>query len=372
MLFPSGPRAGHRYFHRLAPLLLSLVLAGLPLRPAFAVEVEGLTEFSSLVGSRGEADRARLARRGLAEVIVRLSGSSSVLSEPAVMNALDRADSYLVRSRYESTDFTLKDENGQDQPADRLILSYSQAGIEKLLTSAGLPHWGKDRPEVLAWVVLNDGGEEQWVTGTDSALGAWLDAQAKRRGLPLRFPLQDLTDQMALSAGAIRQMQSADIESASRRYGVDHIVAGVVTPTAAGFRGRWLILVRGEPVQLDEQAATLDSLTANALGTIADRMAARYSVRPSDGSFTRVRLTIENLGTLGDYARLDATLAKLAPVKKSTLAEVRGGTVVYQLEIEGSARQLVDLLALNRHLNAGLDPEMDSASVWRLHYRYSP
>ncbi len=367
---PSRPRS--RPASAWWRVLVLLVLVAATARTAVAVEVEGLTEFSSLVASRSDDDRARLARRGLAEVIVRLAGSSSVLSEPAVMNALDRAESYLVRSRYESTEFTLEGDDGQERPADRLILSFSQAGIDRLLTDAGLPHWGKDRPEVLAWVVMNEGAEEQWVTGTDHQLGAWLDAQAKRRGLPLRFPLQDLTDQMALSAGAVRQMEVASIESASRRYGVDHVIAGIVTPTAAGFRGRWLVLIRGEAVKLDEQAASLDTLTANVLGAAADRMAARYAVRPSDGSLTRVRLSIENLQTLGDYARLDAALAKMAPVKKSMLSEVRGGTVVYQLEIEGSTRQLIDLLALNRNLHAGLDPEQDSASVWRLHYRYTP
>ncbi len=365
--FPAFPAAQRPFL--LVVCLLAVLISPLQVH---AAEVVGLTEFSSLVASRSEEDRARLARRGLAEVVVRLSGSSSVLSEPAIMDAMGRAESFLVRSRYESTQYTLKDDSGVERPADRLILTFSQAGIDQLLAGAGLPHWGKNRPEVLAWVVFQDGGNEDWITGTGQPVGAWLDAQAKRRGLPLRFPLLDLSDQMAVSAGTIRQQQAADIESASRRYGVDHILAGIVTPTAGGFRGRWLVLVRGEPVRLDEQAGSLDELTAVVVGAMADRMAARYAVRTSDGSLTRLQLTIENLETLGDYARLDATLAKMAPVKKATLSEVRGATVIYRLEIEGSTRQFVDLLALNRHLNPTFEPEQDSAELWRLHYRYVP
>lgn len=353
--------------------LIACLCALLSAAPVQAVEVEGLTRFSSLVSSRDAQNQARLARRGLGEVIIRLSGSSGVLSEPAVMDALERAETYLVQSRYESTRFTLKDEAGNEVLADRLVLTFSQADLEGLLSGAGLPVWGKDRPAVVAWVVVESAGREEWVSGEDEEAGAWLVAQAKRRGLPLQFPLFDLTDQMAISAGSLRQKRAEDLISASRRYGADHAIAGIITPTAEGYRARWQLLVRGESFAIDASGDSLDAVTGRAMGELADRMAARYAVRPTGGGAdTRIRLTVENVRSLNEYARLNAALVKMSPVERAVLAEVRAETLVFLLDVKGSARQFVDLLDLNRNLRHAFDPELDKSGVWRLFYRYAP
>ncbi len=355
-------------------LLITVQLLMLPFGSgAWALEVEGLTRFSTLVTSRAPEARAKLARRGLGEVIVRLSGSSSALSEPAVLDALDRADAYLAQARYESTELMLNDESGTPVPADRLIMTFNQDSLETLLRDAGLPIWGKDRPQVICWVIVDGSGDENWVAGESEEAGAWLLAQGRRRGLALQFPLFDLTDQMAISAGNVRQLQADNIATASRRYGASHFVAGVITPTASGYRGRWLVSLQGESFVLEEQAASLDAVTALAVGALADRMAARYAVRAAGGdAATRIQLTIEGVDSLDAYANLNEALRKLSPAKRTELAEVRGETLVFQLQVEGSAAQFMDLLALNRRLRSGFEAEQDSTRLWRLHYRYVP
>lgn len=340
--------------------------------PGLAVEVAGLTDFDSLVRSRDADERARVARRGLSEVVVRIAGSASVLREPPVLDALERAETYLVQARYETTGYELPQDDGTRVPADRLRLTFSRTAISELLRGAGLPVWGNDRPVVLAWVVLDESRGETWIGGEDDEPGAWLAAHGRRRGLPVQFPLHDLTDQMAVSSGSIRQAQVDALLAGARRYGADHLLAGVIKPTAGGYRCRWLLVVRGEPFVLEQSAASLDDLTSAAVQDLADRMAARYAVRSAGGRSTPLQLTVEGLRELGQYANLTNLLNKLTPVQRVELAEVRGATLLYNLEVEGSISQFIDLLALSRHLRTGFDAAQDSSGRWRLHYHYQP
>ncbi len=354
----------------MAGLLAFLVLVSAA-GPARAVQVVGLYNFDTLVTSRSAEARALAARRGLSQVLVRISGSRETLAVPAVLDALDRADQLLIQARYESTKYTLQDETGAEVAADRLHMVFSASAVQQLLRGAGLPVWGDNRPPVLVWVVVPRDEGDNFISGPrDGEAGEWLQAHAARRGIPLQFPLLDLTDQFALDVRQVQQMQEGPLRTASARYGADHVIAGTLSRTATAWSARWVALVRGESFVFQTTAESLDVLTGDAIDIVADRMAIRYAVRATEFGGTRVRMTIDAIANVASYARVGELLRELTPVKAAEIVSVRGETSVWLLDIEGSHRQFLDLLALKPQFREVVPPQADSEQVWRLHYRY--
>lgn len=356
-----------------APALLALaVLVQLAApAPVRAVQVGGLYDFDTLVTSRGAEERAKAAHRGLSQVLLRVSGSRDTLTAPPVLDALERAEELLIQARYESTPYKLQDETGTEVPADRLRMVFSASAVQQLLRNAGLPVWGDNRPPVLAWVVAPRDEGDMFVSGpADGEAGEWLQAHAARRGIPVQFPLLDLTDQFALDARQVSQLQEAPLRTASARYGADHVLAGMLTRTAVAWSARWVALVRGESFVFQTTGDSLDALTGDAIDILADRMAVRYAVRAAQVGGTRVRMTVDAVADVATYAQVGELLRALTPVKAVDIVSVRGSTSVWLLDIEGTHRQFLDLLALKPQFSEVVPAQADSEHLWRLHYRF--
>lgn len=351
---------------------LALLLLGSLAGPAHAVEVLGLYAYDSLVASRSNEERAEAARIGLAEVMVRVAGNRQVLNDPNLQDALASADRFLIQARYEGSAYTLTDEQGNEIPADRLRLGFSPEGVEDLLRRAGMPVWGSSRPAVLAWV-SSVGSAEEFVSGADDGgAGQWLQAHAERRGVPLQFPMLDLTDKMALSSNQVAQADVAAVRTASARYNVEHALAGSVRGGDANWTGNWVGVIRGESFKFQTAGNNLDELTSAALDRYADRMAMRYAVHGAETGRDMLELSVDGVSNIGSYARVGRLLSGLASVRSASLGAVYGSTAVFRLEVEGTPEQIVDQLAMSRHFGAVSSSQTSYDQAWRMHYRYIP
>jgi hypothetical protein len=63
------------------------------------------------------------------------------------------------------------------------------------LHQAGLSLWGANRPAILAWW-LNDASDGSSLVGDGQSSAALLHQAAQHRGLPLRLPIADLSEQL--------------------------------------------------------------------------------------------------------------------------------------------------------------------------------
>ena len=340
--------------------------------PVQAVEVLGLYSYDGLVASRSNEERAEAARMGLAEVVVRVAGTRQALNDPTIQDALASAGRLLVQARYESSPYNLTDELGTEVPADRLRLGFSPEGVEDLLRRSGMPVWGSSRPAVLAWVT-SVGSAEEFVSGAeDGSVGERLQVHAERRGVPLQFPMLDLTDKMALSANQVAQSQAASVRAASTRYNVEHALAGSVRGADANWSGNWVGIIRGESFKFQTTGNNLDELTASALDQYADRMAMRYAVHGAETGRDMLELSVDGVSDIASYARVTRLLRRLTSVQSASLGAVYGSTAVYRLEVEGTPDQIVDQLSMSRHFGPVSSSQSGHELAWRMHYRYIP
>ena len=124
--------------------------------------------------SRPELDSA--ARDALAEVLVKASGSSEVLGNPSLSDALGKAPEYVQQYVYTRAD------NGELFAR----FEFDSSVVTRLLRESGAPLWTANRPPVLVWLVFEGELGRQFVNaGTDPELAAEVTDAFSQRGVPV-------------------------------------------------------------------------------------------------------------------------------------------------------------------------------------------
>ena len=148
---------------------------------------------------------------GWTRVLIRLSGTAPLPTDPVLQEALSQPERYY--DRY----LVLAD--------DRLKLFFTPSAMLELIDQAKLPLWPLRRPPAIAWLALEQGGGREIVRG-GHPLAVALVAEARRRGFEVRLPLMDLRDQLGVQPAAVWGRSSLVLAEASRRYGAAAVLIG--------------------------------------------------------------------------------------------------------------------------------------------------
>ena len=150
------------------------------------------------------------------QVMIKITGNKDALQNPGVKAALRTPQAYLRSYQF---DF---------QEGETLyVAEFDKIKLNELLQREGLPLWGERRPETLLWMATEDSesGERQLLDETTpSEMREHLSAKAKERGLPLSFPLMDLTDRSTISIYDVWGRFVQSLTQASHRYSVDNVI----------------------------------------------------------------------------------------------------------------------------------------------------
>jgi len=212
----------------------------------FAVQVAGLYETKVVVESQSSSLRTAALKQALAQVLVKLSGNSMVVKIPGIVSALDHPETTLLSYGYQ--DGTMPD------GGDGLFLhaSFDPKAIQQLLENAGQSVWGRNRPLILLWISCSRHQQTPQIlsSASQSLLDAELKSDAQLRGLPILFPILDLTDLQTISTTAIADKNIQSIEQASTRYGSDAILAANISENApensvGTWEATWTLIAQG-------------------------------------------------------------------------------------------------------------------------------
>ena len=209
----SGPITCARATGAAASFALALAVALAPVNSAVAVPVHWLYDVDVPVEGRTAAARLAVSGAALLEVLSRVSGLAHVPRNARVLEALDRPEAYYNR-------FVFLDNN-------ELRIQFTPGAILQLMDEARLPVWSANRPQAVAWLVVERGGVRRVIDG-EHPLAATLSGRARQRGVVLKLPLMDLEDRMLVQPAVVRGRLFSPLDEASGRYGADVILAGQV------------------------------------------------------------------------------------------------------------------------------------------------
>lgn len=354
-------------------LVLLLVVA----QKLDAVTLENLYQAEVLSESQSDAQRRIDASEGLSQVLMRVSGRSDILQNPVIVAALKTPEQYYSEFSYARVEAVNDAAAALPQPGldplpaetSRQIMRirFAPSLIAKILREADLPVWGSNRPSVLSWMAIDDESGRQVLGEANPSLFAkTLNQAARARGVPLLLPLWDLEDSRGVSSSEIWGRFLGRIEAASKRYSPDKIlVFRAESEFSNQWRGDWSLGEGGQWRSGTVYGESQAQLATALVGVLASVLSEQYAVTSTR---SEVRLTVEGITEIQDYAEVSRYLEGLTQVMSVQPVRILTDMVEFKLRSEGEVQQIIDVIALDRKLTL-LRLDESSSTLW---YRWAP
>ena len=354
-------------------LVLLLVVA----QKLDAVTLENLYQAEVLSESQSDAQRRIDASEGLSQVLTRVSGRSDILQNPVIVAALKTPEQYYSEFSYARVEAgndaaAALPQPGLDPlpaetPRQVMRIRFAPSLIAKILREADLPVWGSNRPSVLSWMAIDDESGRQVLGEANPSLFAKsLNQAARARGVPLLLPLWDLEDSRGVSSSEIWGRFLGRIEAASKRYSPDKIlVFRAESEFSNQWRGDWSLGEGGQWRSGTVYGESQAQLATALVGVLASVLSEQYAVTSTR---SEVRLTVEGITEIQDYAEVSRYLEGLTQVMSVQPVRILTDMVEFKLRSEGEVQQIIDVIALDRKLTL-LRLDESSSTLW---YRWTP
>lgn len=327
---------------------------------ALAEVVADLYSASIPVENQSAQALTAASRAALSEVLVKVSGSTGLLKSPGVASALSDARSQVQQYSYVRG----------EPPAAPLSVRFEFDGgyITDLVAQSGAPLWTANRPQVLAWVVMEDAQGKRFISWDGTPVQAKQLAEAfSRRGVPVQLPVFDLGDLAALTPEAAWTLDEATIRAASARYNVQDVLAGRLAALESGnAAGEWSYFFPDQRVNHSVTVPDFPAFLRDGVNMVATELAARYAVAPTPGVEGGMLVSVSGVTTYADYAAIVKWLENLEPVKNANIERVQGDRIDLRVQAQADATKLAAIIELNNRLQ----PVPDTGTGAQLNYQW--
>ena len=349
-------------------LVIFCCLCGL--YPAFtgAVRVPGLYEAETVVADQSASARQAALRACLRLALVKLTGEREVLRNAALAPLLNRPERFVREYRYKEVR-TPPAPGAPPATELRLVVRFDEDSLNKSLRDSGVPVWGRERPSMLIWLVVEQDQARRFASSeeTPEAL-ALLRGRAQERGIFVMLPLLDLEDSAVLQPRDIWGGFEGPILAASARYEADVVLTGSVESLAEElWNGKWTMYQRGAArAEWRSETGFFDKALKQGVDGAIDRLAAEFAQAKVYTRLGEVQLVVNNVHSIGQYARVIDYLGSLSAINEVRVTEVREGEMTLALSVHGGER------AVSQALSLGSVMELDLDSAGGNHYRLRP
>lgn len=321
--------------------------------------VKNLYEASVPVTSQSVQERQMALQTALTEILVRVSGRQEVASGlplPQIETALMHPEHYTQQFRYQKVTQPADVEGGKPQTGQALLVTFDHTAIDDLLRRSGLPIWGHTRPVTLVWLAIDDRGQRFLVSNNDTHIAhQLLLSKAKRRGIPLRLPLMDLTDRAMVRTSDVWGNFEENIIKASSRYQPDGILVGQVYQGFNGFwHARWTFHLQGRRYEWNKQGAVLAEVIDPAIDATADTLGQTFAQYDNqNGADNRaVLVEVKDVQGLPAYNRVVNYLNSLSSVSAVEPSLVTSNKVLFRLKAQSDRLGVAQSISLGHVLVA--------------------
>lgn len=367
--------------------LIAVVVSMLLMTQAMAAQVSGLFESERLVVDQSPEARAAEVARGLAEVLVKVSGHEDTLQSEPIQAMLGQAEQYLAQFSYQDNPLAevelgsegeVASDSGQagrssqtgnagqegasanenvDDSAPlpkryRLIMQFDSASVMQVLNQAQQAVWGSNRPSVLIWLAV-EGSNRRFIVNSDNnpLLTELLESSAERRGVPITLPLMDLKDEQVITVSDIWGQFGDRIAAASVRYSADATYTGRFYKDGEGqWQGHWLLQVGKERKAIALNNARLGGLFRESVDVLAEELANKYAVVNKPGKSGEYRFAVKGVESVEGYARLNRYLNSLQVVERVEVTRLDDASIGYKVVLKGDSDQFLSVLKLDSFL----------------------
>ena len=344
------------------------------------VEVKNLYVAKVSVDSQSSQARSSALKKALQSVLVKVSGQPSVLDHEKMKQASNKYNYYLSQYSYE-----------RSQGEILLVASFNEDKVKKLFLDANVAIWGSLRPQVLLWLVEEQGLSRSILSESSvSELPRSVAGFSERRGLPITIPLMDLTDANAVHPADLWGRFEEPVLTASDRYFAEAVVVMRLSdssllpelvstedcePLCQQVQNSYLL--DWSLISADKQSARQAFgqkyrgsdkalLLEQALGDITHLIYQRYALATTMKN--DYFIDVANINSLASYVGVSTFLQDLSAVSAVTLVAANGTNRRFKLNLIGSKSAFLSSLKLNKQLKQYIDPlapvDLDAVPVF--------
>lgn len=314
------------------------------------------------ISDYSETSREAAFRDGLEALMIRVTGKRYLdISEHTSLKP-QAILGFVQQYRYHA-------DEADTQPKE-IELLYDKASVNKLLQKAQLPIWNEERPSLLMWLVVQQGGERRLVT--DSELTPWLETlrtQANLRGLPIILPLGDISDAQNVDVSDLWGGFHQKVINASTRYQADMVLVGKLRDEGGVWASDWSLFSDYPRLDWQLTSRTQGSLMQELVDALLEPVGQRYVMPTNKSGRAEVLLEVSGVVTLPQVNYLMNQLNALSPVTQASLYKARPDSIQFRLVVDGNKTTLLRAIEKLSKIESAshvqtIDSEVD------LHYRW--
>ncbi|KLV06445.1 hypothetical protein ABT56_08660 [Photobacterium aquae] len=313
-------------------LRVSLLLMALLALPLKAATVTNLYQAQVVLPDTDRQSEQAARQQALEQVLVKVSGQSSVVGNDVIRKALGSSNQYVSQMGYGRL-------NGQQT----LELAFEPARIRSLLSQAKASYWNAQRPSILVWLVQEQNRSRDIIWDqSDNPLLVQLEDNADRRGLPVMMPIGDFEDVTAISIPDLWGGFVQPVAKASLRY-----QPGAVLIVRARQQGQdqydlsWQLFTEPADQMDSAQSAPVEGrLSGTAAGAIqqmtdqiADQLGARYAIPLGGDTNDQLSVVVGNIHSAEDFFTLERMITHLSSVAAVNAYRIQGEQVEFSVQL---------------------------------------
>ena len=342
---------------------LVLILTIFSMFSAAAIEVTDVYQAKVAVNSQANKDRNQAIKEAMAAVLLKVGGQETILGKSEIKRQLNRYNQYLAQYRYE-----------RDEEQLFLVAMFDENKIKQLFQQQNLAIWGSLRPQILVWLLTEDGLNREVVA--ESSQLPWpkqIESFSEHRGLPLLLPLMDLEDSLQVNVTDLWGRFDDATEQASQRYAADAnliirisnssllaeqeqptVCEGVICQQPSWYAVDWSLLAEHQQFGQTYEGSNVETLLSQVLKDVASTVYESYAL--STDLNNELLIDVANIDSLSSYIEVLEFLSCLSAVESVTLVQAEAQTRTFKLNLLGSPKGLLASLKLNKKLQRYIDP----------------
>ncbi len=320
------------------PLLILLGYAS----HTFADAAENLYSTVIQVPDNTMATRNQHLPIAFEQVIKKVASSHQVLLASEYLEAREHPDRFISHYSY------LDHEN-----AYALRLRFNEAMINNLLHKIGRATLGKNREQILLWVVQDDPKNPVFIAnGPNDIITKKISSLAANYGVPIMLPLLDLTERLFISEQDILSTNIQPLQLAAQRYSTDSMLLGKIKHEGDLWSCDWHLVVNQQQITWHSVSNNLDAELEAMINNLADKLITiQQSMQQKSGDAAQnIVLRIKGVSTVNDYAKVVDHLKRLHTVKQVEIGAVSGTYGTFIIQADGGSKQVLHDLRMSNFL----------------------
>jgi hypothetical protein len=337
-------------------IFLSALVIFLLSNSVLAVTIDNLNSIVIQVTDTSLETRAKVLPQAFEQVMRRVASSHSAVAHAEFTKAKQNVDAYINTFFYTA-----------NPGSYNLTVQFNEQALADLLTKMGRNSFSKNRPQVLLWLVADQDNKPQFVnSSSQEPLADKIDLLSSNYGLPILFPLLDLTERLFIAEQDIVNFNLAPLQQAAGRYNADSVVVGKINHISGIWHCEWRLLDGQQDVAWNSSGDDLDVELELMFNQLADKLIASYKVPDKSLAVNKnsIAVRVKGVNNVADYAKVLAYLKNLSVVQQVEIGSVDGNQAMFMVSSEAGKEAVIKALNMDTLLAA--ESDIDATLIYRI------